>query len=99
MTNTSSGSLQLFHICMEYGMRLLHASKDFFGVKNPVQVARVGLRKLRIHNLKSIYDASLPEVKTFAAEKKERRSGKWSHAASALTGASVSSAVDSERGI
>ena len=39
---------------MDYGMRVLHAGKDFFKLKNPIWVGRVELQKIRIHNLRSI---------------------------------------------
>ncbi|KAL5102598.1 hypothetical protein TcWFU_002561 [Taenia crassiceps] len=75
MTNTPNGSLQLFHILMDYGMRVFHAGKDFFELKNPIRMARVELQKVRIFNLKSVYDSSLPEVKALPVE--ESKTEEW----------------------
>ncbi|KAH9278579.1 hypothetical protein ECG_09039 [Echinococcus granulosus] len=72
MENTSSSNLQLFHILMDYGMRLLHKGQDFFELKNPIQVAKVELQKICIYNLKSIYEVSLPEVKVLPMEESRR---------------------------
>ncbi|KAL5971365.1 hypothetical protein TSMEX_000902, partial [Taenia solium] len=75
MTNTSTSNLQLFHVLMDYGMRVLHAGKDFFELKNPFRVGRVELQEIRIHNLKSIYEVKLPEIRAISME--ESKTKEW----------------------
>ena len=75
MTNTSTSNLQLFHVLVDYGMRVLHADKSFFELKYPIRVDRVELQKIRIHNLKSIYEVKLPEIKAIPME--ESKTNEW----------------------
>ncbi|VDK24806.1 unnamed protein product, partial [Taenia asiatica] len=56
-------------------MRVFHAGKDFFELKNPIRVSRVELQKIRIHNLKSIYEVKLPEIKAIPME--ESKTKEW----------------------
>ncbi|VDM35567.1 unnamed protein product [Hydatigera taeniaeformis] len=60
--------MRLFHVLLDYGMRLLHAGKDFFEVKDLIRVSRVELQNIRIHNLKSIYEASVPELRALPVD-------------------------------
>ncbi|KAL5971153.1 hypothetical protein TSMEX_001114 [Taenia solium] len=53
MTNTCTSKLQLFHVLMDYGMRVFHAGKDFFKLKNPIR---------------SINEVKLPEIKAIPME-------------------------------
>ncbi|KAL5971376.1 hypothetical protein TSMEX_000891, partial [Taenia solium] len=48
---------------------------DFFELKNPIRVGRLELQKIRIHNLKSIYEVKLPEKKAIPME--ESKSKEW----------------------
>ncbi|VDK22653.1 unnamed protein product [Taenia asiatica] len=56
-------------------MRVFHAGKDFFELKNPIRVGRVELQNIRIHNLKSIYEVKLPEIKAIPME--ESKTKEW----------------------
>eukprot|EP00108_Taenia_solium_P007941 TsM_000106000 transcript=TsM_000106000 gene=TsM_000106000 len=75
MTNTSTSKLQLFHVLMDYGLRVFHAGKGFFELKNPIRVGRLEPQKTRTHNPKSIYEVKLPEKKAIPME--ESKSKEW----------------------
>ena len=75
VTNTSTSNSQLFYVLMDYGMRVFHAGKDFFELKNPIRVGGVKLQKIRIHNLKSIHEVKLSEIKAILME--ESKTKEW----------------------
>ncbi|VDK47858.1 unnamed protein product, partial [Taenia asiatica] len=60
---------------MDYGMRVFHAGKDFFELKNPIRVGEVKLQKNRIYNLKSIHEVKLSEIKAILME--ESKTKEW----------------------
>lgn len=74
-TNYTSSNLEVFHILVNYGMTLFHAGRDYYPLKDNLRLKNVELQNATVYNLKSIYEACIPEVQSLPWKLEEK--GTW----------------------